>query len=201
MRYTAVFEFPEGQKPAVGKKDSWLGGELVSIQFSDALDNESPSQPLDQLPIGYIDAEQLRRWDRLRGTEFESKERCYMPWSATPFVSDITDCSLPVFANPMPIPTPTQHKSLANLNKLLVETDSEAWVYVKNFILSRPDIPPPLTPYNGPITNLNYQELTNIAKERANKEAALMYPEGELREKEAKRLAHKHFYQLTRKTV
>ena len=145
MRYTAVFEFPEGQKPAVGKKDSWLGGELVALQFSDALDN--------------------------------------------------------VVGNSMPIPTPTQHKALANLNKLLAETDSEAWVYVKNFILFRPDIPPPLTPYNGPITNLNYQELTNIAKERANKEAALMYPEGELREKEAKRLAHKHFYQLTRKTV
>ena len=169
MRYTAVFEFPEGQKPAVGKKDSWLGGELVSIQFSDALDNESPSQPLDQLPMGYFDTKKLRKRDRLRGTEFESKERCYMPWSATPFVSDITDCSLPVFANPMPIPTPTQHKSLANLNKLLVETDSEAWCYVKNFILLRPDIPPFSPSQQEAINAVDYFDTgSNLTEEKQN---------------------------------
>lgn len=132
-------------------------------------DFRSPSQPLDQLPIGYIDAEQLRRWDRLRGTEFESKERCYMPWSATPFVSDITDCSLPVFANPMPIPTPTQHKSLANLNKLLVETDSEAWCYVKNFILLRPDIPPFSPSQQEAINAVDYFDTgSNLTEEKQN---------------------------------
>jgi len=51
-------------------------------------------------PVGYIDAEQLRRWDVLRGTEYEVAERCYMPWSRVPFRSDVTDCSLPVFICP-----------------------------------------------------------------------------------------------------
>ena len=37
MRYTAVFEFQDGYEPAVGKKDRWLGGEIVALQFSDAL--------------------------------------------------------------------------------------------------------------------------------------------------------------------
>ena len=38
MRYTAVFEFPDGEEPSVGKKDTWLGGELCVLQFSDALE-------------------------------------------------------------------------------------------------------------------------------------------------------------------
>lgn len=50
--------------------------------------------------VGYIDSSQLDRWNRLRGTEFEVAERCYMPWSATPFKSDISDCSTPVFLSP-----------------------------------------------------------------------------------------------------
>lgn len=37
MRYTAVFEFPEGIAPAVGVNDSWLGGKICAVQFSDAL--------------------------------------------------------------------------------------------------------------------------------------------------------------------
>lgn len=37
MRYTVVFEFPDGEEPAVGKKDTWLGGDLCAVQFSDAL--------------------------------------------------------------------------------------------------------------------------------------------------------------------
>ena len=38
MRYTAVFEWPERQEPAVSKKDGWLGGELCAVQFSDGLE-------------------------------------------------------------------------------------------------------------------------------------------------------------------
>ena len=51
-------------------------------------------------PVGYIDAEQLRRWDALRGTAYESEERCYMPFSREPFKSDMSDCSLVVFTHP-----------------------------------------------------------------------------------------------------
>jgi hypothetical protein len=49
-------------------------------------------------PIGYIDAEQIRRWESLKGTQYESPERCYMPWSSTPFKSDMSDCSIPVYS-------------------------------------------------------------------------------------------------------
>ena len=37
MRYTAVFEFKEGEEPAINKIHGWLGGELCAVQFSDAL--------------------------------------------------------------------------------------------------------------------------------------------------------------------
>ena len=38
MKYTAVFKWPEGQDPSVGKDDGWLGGELCAVSFNDALD-------------------------------------------------------------------------------------------------------------------------------------------------------------------
>lgn len=50
--------------------------------------------------IGYIDAEQLRRWNVLKGTEYESPERCYMPFSRKPWKSEMSDCSLAVYAAP-----------------------------------------------------------------------------------------------------
>jgi hypothetical protein len=38
MKYTAVFEWPDGEEPRIKKGDSWLGGKLVSVEFdSDAL--------------------------------------------------------------------------------------------------------------------------------------------------------------------
>ena len=63
----------------------------------------------EQEPHGYVDAEQFARWNTLRGTEFESAERCYLPFSRTPYKSDMTDCSLPIFtAPPLPEPAPQQ---------------------------------------------------------------------------------------------
>lgn len=56
------------------------------------------SEPVE--PIGYIDAEQLRRWNVLKGTEYESPERCYMPFSRKPWKSEMSDCSLAVYAAP-----------------------------------------------------------------------------------------------------
>jgi len=49
-------------------------------------------------PVGYIDAGQIRRWEAMRGTQYESTERCYMPWSSTQFKSDMSDCSMPVYS-------------------------------------------------------------------------------------------------------
>lgn len=48
-------------------------------------------------PVGYIDSEQMKRWDSLRGTEYESPERCYMPFSRQPYKSDLSDCSIPLY--------------------------------------------------------------------------------------------------------
>lgn len=38
MRYTAVFKWPEGHEPIVGRGDGWKGGELCAVSFSDAMD-------------------------------------------------------------------------------------------------------------------------------------------------------------------
>jgi hypothetical protein len=51
-------------------------------------------------PIGYVDAEQFRRWEALKGTQYESAERTMLPFSTTPYKDDLTDCSLPVYTYP-----------------------------------------------------------------------------------------------------
>ncbi len=38
-RYTAVFEWPEGEQPRVGVDSSWLGGKICSVAFYDALED------------------------------------------------------------------------------------------------------------------------------------------------------------------
>lgn len=37
MRYTAVFEWEGDSAPIISRKDSWLGGKLISVQFNNAL--------------------------------------------------------------------------------------------------------------------------------------------------------------------
>jgi len=37
MRYTAVFEWPHGERPVICSGDGWNGGKLCSIHLSDAL--------------------------------------------------------------------------------------------------------------------------------------------------------------------
>ena len=38
MKYTIVFEWPDGQEPAsIGPSDYFKGGKVTAIQFSDAL--------------------------------------------------------------------------------------------------------------------------------------------------------------------
>jgi hypothetical protein len=36
-RYTAVFEWPDGEEPTVNKGDGWLGGALCTVIFADAI--------------------------------------------------------------------------------------------------------------------------------------------------------------------
>lgn len=54
------------------------------------------------VPIGYIDREQLTRWEKLRGTEFEQDERALIGFSTKPFKTEMTDCTLAVYAAPQP---------------------------------------------------------------------------------------------------
>lgn len=77
-----------------GKQETYCG--------SDQMMRSIVSLKAQSEPVGYIDAEQLRRWDALRGTAYESEERCYMPFSRAPFKSDMSDCSLAVFTHPAP---------------------------------------------------------------------------------------------------
>ena len=56
----------------------------------------------EQAPSGYVDGDQFRRWEVLRGTEFESPERCYMPFSVEPYESDINNCDTPLYRHPLP---------------------------------------------------------------------------------------------------
>jgi hypothetical protein len=53
-----------------------------------------------QEPLGYVDAEQFRRWVGLKGTQYESAERTMLPFSTTPYKDDLTDCSLPLYTHP-----------------------------------------------------------------------------------------------------
>jgi hypothetical protein len=48
--------------------------------------------------IGYIDRVQLERWERLRGTEYACKEIGYIGFSREPFQTELTDCTLAVYA-------------------------------------------------------------------------------------------------------
>jgi len=36
-RYTAVFEWPDGEAPRISRNDNWMGGRIVACNFSDAL--------------------------------------------------------------------------------------------------------------------------------------------------------------------
>jgi len=35
VRYTAVFEWPDGEQPRVGVFSSWLGGKICAVAFED----------------------------------------------------------------------------------------------------------------------------------------------------------------------
>ena len=37
-RYTAVFEWPDGEEPKVSRNNTFLGGRIIAVQFSDALE-------------------------------------------------------------------------------------------------------------------------------------------------------------------
>jgi len=42
MKYTAVFFWPDGDEPRISKNDSWLGGDLVTVEFdSDAISDRN----------------------------------------------------------------------------------------------------------------------------------------------------------------
>lgn len=52
MKYTAVFEF-EGE-PTINKSDTWLGGKLCSVQFSDALEElDALQEKIDDIEDWY----------------------------------------------------------------------------------------------------------------------------------------------------
>jgi len=66
----------------------------------------------EQAPSGYVDGDQFRRWEVLRGTEFESPERCYMPFSVEPYESDINNCDTPLYAAPIPPAVPEEMREI-----------------------------------------------------------------------------------------
>jgi len=48
VKYTAVFDFPEGCAPSVSTTDSWLGGQLCAVHFRDALvENERMQEAIE----------------------------------------------------------------------------------------------------------------------------------------------------------
>jgi hypothetical protein len=52
--------------------------------------------------VGYIDRVQLERWEKLRGSEYASKEIGYIGFSREPFQTELTDCTLAVYTRPSP---------------------------------------------------------------------------------------------------
>ena len=58
MRYTAVFEFEE--HPRISRLDSWLGGKLCCVQFSDAI---------AELEVANEMIEDIERWYHTDGSK------------------------------------------------------------------------------------------------------------------------------------
>jgi hypothetical protein len=50
--------------------------------------------------LGYIDRVQLERWEKLRGSQYASKEIGYIGFSREPFQTELTDCTLAVYTAP-----------------------------------------------------------------------------------------------------
>ncbi len=58
MRYTAVFEFAE--EPTIKRSDSWNGGKLITIQFSDAIKElELLRETVEAIAFGDGDAQEM----------------------------------------------------------------------------------------------------------------------------------------------
>ena len=70
------------------------------VRCGRAIIAEAESSQSEVEPVGYIDREQLRRWDVLRGTDYEIEERAYIGFSKKPYTTDMTDCTLAVFTAP-----------------------------------------------------------------------------------------------------
>jgi hypothetical protein len=70
MRYTAVFEWPDEANPPLSSQAEWLGGKLVSVQFSDAFaERDRYRAALQRIADEYPprrDAQALAEWT-LRG--------------------------------------------------------------------------------------------------------------------------------------
>lgn len=77
------------------------GGIFESVHSAMLATAPEPEKAQGDDPVGYIDANQLERWRVLRGTEYETAERCYMPWSKEPLKTDISDCCVPVYLKPL----------------------------------------------------------------------------------------------------
>jgi len=58
MRYTAVFEFAE--EPTIKKSDTWLGGTLCIVQFSDVIKElELLRETVEAIAFGDGDAQEM----------------------------------------------------------------------------------------------------------------------------------------------
>jgi hypothetical protein len=63
MKYTIVFEWPDGQEPRIGPQSTFEGGRCCKVQFSDAL---AEIEELEE-KISSLESEcesHLREWER-----------------------------------------------------------------------------------------------------------------------------------------
>lgn len=64
MKYTFVFEWPDGQEPTIGRADTWKEGKLCAVHFADVFDEMRNLRNLadlceqweDILPVRIIEA-------------------------------------------------------------------------------------------------------------------------------------------------
>jgi hypothetical protein len=75
-----------------------------------------------EVPIGYIDREQLSHWEKLRGTKYA---RACIGFSTQPFKSELSDYTLPIYTNSQP-PQPDSNE-LVELRR-----DAERYRWIRN---------------------------------------------------------------------
>lgn len=91
-----VAHFEQAEKPFVNNSDRADRVYRAMLSAAPKAPQQVSNTPQEQA-LGYIDRVQLERWEKLRGSQYASKEIGYIGFSREPFQTELTDCTLAVY--------------------------------------------------------------------------------------------------------